>query len=259
VLASSIDFKVEFKLVALVQLPHARPFDSTDVHERVGLAVVTRDEAEAFHRVEELDRSGCLFAGKLALRCGRLGRDLDHVANDLKVCRRDLAATIDEVEFELLAFSQAFKAGAFDSTDVHEHVFAAVFTLNEAEALLRVEELYDALAGADNLGGHAAASATAAATGTAEAATAAAARAAEAATAAASTTAEAATVTAAEAAAITTAEASTTAAEATTIKATASKTAATAAVGIETAFVAKTIALVASATPPPSVKTHKNR
>jgi hypothetical protein len=38
---------------------------------------------------------------------------------------------------------------------VHEHIFAAGFLLDEAEAFLRVEEFHHAFAGADNLRGHA--------------------------------------------------------------------------------------------------------
>jgi hypothetical protein len=44
-----------------------------------------------------------------------------------------------------------------------EHVLAAVIANDEAETLLRVEELYDALAFADDLRGHSATTATAAA------------------------------------------------------------------------------------------------
>jgi hypothetical protein len=132
---------------------------------------------------------------------------------------------------------------------VDEHVFAAVFTLNEAEALLAVEELDDALAGANDLGRHAAAARAAEAAATAAIA---------ATEAAAITAAKATAIAAAEAAAIATAEATAvTTAEATAIVA-AAKTAATA-VGIETAVVAETVALVASATTPPSVKTHKTQ
>jgi hypothetical protein len=136
---------------------------------------------------------------------------------------------------------------------VHEHIFAAVFALDEAKTLLRVEEFHHALAGADNLRGKATATAAArAAAGTAEAATTAAAAAARAAKAATITAAETATIAATKAAAITAAE--TTAI--TTAKASAT-TAAKAAVGIEIVF-AETVALVASATPP-SIKTHRNQ
>src|SRR5690606_35884216 len=45
---------------------------------------------------------------------------------------------------------------------VHEHIFTAAFLLDEAEALLSVEELHRALAGADDLGGHAVEAAAAA-------------------------------------------------------------------------------------------------
>lgn len=260
-LASSIDLKVEFKLVAFVQFTKTRPFNRADVHERVRLAIVTRDEAEALHRVEELDRTRSAFTRQLALGSGRLCSNCDHVTHDLKISCRNLPAAIHEIEFELLPFGQTLKAGTLDRADVNEHVFATVFTLDEAEALLSIEELDDALAGSDNLGRHSAATASAAAW------------AAEAATAAAATAAEAAAITAAKATAITTAEAATitaakTAAAATTTEATAIATAETAAgksaatataVGIETTFVAESVALILAATAPPSVKTHRNQ
>lgn len=255
VLAPPIDLEIELELVALVQLAHARALDRADVHERIRLAIITRDETEALHGVEELDGASCLLASQLALRRRGLGRDSNHVANNLQIGRRDLAATIDEVEFQLLALSQAFEACTLDRADVNEHILTAVFTLDEAEALLGIEELYDAFAGTDDLGWHAAAA------GTAEAATttAAAARAAEAATtaAAAITAAETTTITAAETAAIAAAEATATTTETAAIETAAAET--TAAVRVEAALVTETIALVASATPPPSVKTHKNQ
>jgi hypothetical protein len=251
-LASSIDFKVEFQLVALVQLTHPGAFDCTDVHERIGLPVVTGDKAKALHGVEELDRAGRLFASQLALRRRCLGRGGNYIANNLQIGRGNFSAAIDQVEFQLLPFGQALKTGAFDRADVYKHIFATVFALNEAKTLLGVEELHDALAGADYLGGHAAATATAgAATGAAEAAaTAATTRAAAKATAI--TAAETATVTAAKTAAITATEAT-----AITAKAATTATAAETTIGVEIVF-AETVALVASATPP-SVKTHRNR
>ena len=263
VLASSIDFKVEFKLVAFVQLAHARTLNRADVHECVRLAIVTRDKAEALHRVEELDRARSALTRQLALGCRRLGSHFDNVTNDLKIGRRNFAATIDEVEFQLLAFCQTFKSGTFNRADVNKHIFAAVFALDEAEALLAVKELYDALAGADNLGWHSAAAAAASATAWAAEAAAAATWAAAEATAAAA--AEAAAITTTEAAAISAAAkaATITAAEAATIataEAAATKAATTAAaVRIKTTFVAESIALVFAATAPPSVKTHRNQ
>jgi Flp pilus assembly protein TadG len=83
---------------------------------------------------------------------------------------------------------------------VDEHIVAAIFALDEAEALLGVEELHLALGFADHLGGHAAKAA--AATTAAAAARAAA---------------EAAATTAAEAAAVPAAKATTAAAEAATV------------------------------------------
>ncbi|MDR6710016.1 cytoskeletal protein RodZ [Novosphingobium sp. 1748] len=127
---------------------------------------------------------------------------------------------------------------------MHEHIFAAVFTLDEAKTLLSVEELHDALALANDLGRHAA---TAAAARAAEAAATAAAKAA-----ATRAAAEAATITAAEAAAITAAAKAVTAAE--TVATT--KAVATAHEGIET-FFAEPVALVSAPAATPSIKTHK--
>jgi hypothetical protein len=135
---------------------------------------------------------------------------------------------------------------------VHEHIFAAIFALNEAETLLRVEEFDHAFAGADNLGRQTAAAAGTAARA-AEAATTAAAATRAAKAAATIATAKAATITAAKSAAISAAEAT----AITTAKAATAATAAEPAVGIEIVF-AKTVALVASATPP-SIKTHRNQ
>ena len=43
-----------------------------------------------------------------------LGGRSNHVANHLQIGSGNLAATIDQVEFELLTFGQAFQTGAFD-------------------------------------------------------------------------------------------------------------------------------------------------
>jgi hypothetical protein len=45
---------------------------------------------------------------------------------------------------------------------MHEDIFAASFLLDEAKAFLTIKELHSSLAGADNLGGHTAETATAA-------------------------------------------------------------------------------------------------
>src|SRR5690606_35382707 len=141
---------------AFVDPRQARALDRADVDERVVLSIVARDEAEAFHRVEELDRSGGLFAGQLALRTRALLLDRNHVADDLEIRRGDLAAPVDQVEGEFLPFGQAFEARPLDLADVDEHVLAAFVALDEAEALLRIEELDLALSGADDLRRHAA-------------------------------------------------------------------------------------------------------
>jgi hypothetical protein len=105
---------------------------------------------------------------------------------------------------------------------MHEHVLAAIVANDEAEALLSVEELYDAGAFTDDLGGHAAATATEPAAAAAAETTAAAAEAATTA-AAISTAAAAVTTTAAAAEAITAAKAAATEATAAEISAAAAK------------------------------------
>ncbi len=229
------------------------------MHERIRLTVIARDEAEALHRVEELDRTGRLVARQLTLR-SRFARclltllfDRDDIADHHEIAGRNLAATIDELKFQLLTFGKTFQAGTLYRADVHEHIIATLIALNEAEALGCVEELYDALALANDLGRHAAATgATAAETAAATTGTAA-----ETATAGSATTEAAATA----AKAITTAEAAAVAATAEAI--TAAKAAATATVlsceeGIEAAafIFAKPIALVTSPTATSSIKTH---
>jgi hypothetical protein len=119
---------------------------------------------------------------------------------------------------------------------VDEHIIATFFALDETEALGRVEELYDALALADNLGRHAATTAAATAETTTAAAEAAAAL----------TTAEAAATTAGE---------TTAAAEA--ITATTAEPVLTCVEGIEAPFLfTEPIALVTSPTATSSVETH---
>src|SRR3954464_1054237 len=181
-LAAAGDLELELDSVALVEAGHAGPLDCGDVHERVGLAVVAGDEAEALHGVEELDRALRLLAGQLPLRAAaeaaaratrtaraRLARrrpvgDRKRIALDLEVGRRDAAAAIDESEGKRVAVGQAGEARLLDRGDVDEHVLAAVVADDEAEALLPVEEFDDAFAFADDLRGHAAAEAAATAT-----------------------------------------------------------------------------------------------
>lgn len=243
VFASSIDFDVEFHLIAFVQARQAGPLNRADVHERIGLTIITGDEAETLHAVEELDRAGRAVTGQLTLRRFTLG-DCDYLADNLQIACRNLAAAIHQSEFKLLTFSEGFKARALYGTDVNEYVLAAFIALNEAEALGCVEEFYSALGLPDDLRWHSATTAAAASTATAEA-IAASATAAEAITAAAA--AEAITASAAAT------EAITTAAEA--IAAAATESILTSKEGIES-FLSKPIPLVASPTATTSVKTH---
>src|SRR5690606_27307197 len=140
------------------------------MYEGIGRTVVTRDEAEALHGVEELDRAHGLFAGQLARGRSRFFRHGQLLANDLQIRRRNLAAPVDQVEGEFLPFGQPVQPGTFHLADMDKHVFPAIIPLDEAEALAGIEEFYLALASADDLHGHAApraaASATAAKTAT---------------------------------------------------------------------------------------------
>jgi len=258
VLAATIDFEFEFETIAFVEARHAGAFDRRDVDECIGLPVIALNETKAFHRVEELDRSARLFTGQRALRRARAAAeaaasttargtrariaitwgatigDRHRLTIDLEIGRRDTPAAIDEGEAERLTFGQTGEPGLFDRRDVNEHVFAAIIANDEAEAFLPVEEFHDAGAFADDLRGHAAASAATAAKAAAAATSAAAA----AESAAAATTAEA--ITAAT-------EPVSTAAE-TIAAATATKAAAVTAAEAAAAFIAaETVALVTSA------------
>ena len=150
-LTTTIDFDFEFDLVAFVQAGQTRTLYSTDVHECVRLAILAGDEAEALGRIEELDRAAGTFTGRLALCRSLAARGNDHLADDRQVARRDLAATIDQLECKLLTFSKGRQASVLHGTDVHECIVAAIFTLDEAEALVRVEELNHTAAFADDL------------------------------------------------------------------------------------------------------------
>jgi len=159
VLTSSIDLKIEFVTLAFIERRQARTFNRADMHEGIGLAVIADQEAEALHRIEELDRAGCFLSGQLALWCSRTLLDRNHIPDNLKILGGNLPATIDQVEFKLLPFSKAIETGAFNRADVDEDIFASALLLDEAESLLSIEEFDHALAGADNLGRHAIAAA----------------------------------------------------------------------------------------------------
>jgi hypothetical protein len=132
---------------------------------------------------------------------------------------------------------------------VNEHILAAIIADDEAEAFLRIEEFDDALAFANDLRGHSAATAAAAAEATATAAAAAK----TAATAAVTAAAAAITAAAAEAAAVTIAAASAAAVAAALLKSTAEFA--------ECWLFAETFALVSTATTAvafaPSIETHE--
>lgn len=153
-LPSSINFQVKLVTFAFVQTLQARTLDRADVDESVRLAIVTNKEAEALHRIEEFDCTGCALASQLALRRRAALFNGDYVTNNLQILRGNLAAAINQVELQFLTFSQTFKACPFNRADMNEDVFSASFLLDEAKALLAIEELHNTLAGADNLRWH---------------------------------------------------------------------------------------------------------
>ncbi len=194
-LAAAINLNVKLKPVTLVEVRHACPFNCRDVHERIRLSVIALHEAEALHRVEELDRASCFFASEFALGCaaaistitaakaaGSALRAITplwtgaifnrkRIAFDDQISRRDLSAAIHQCEAERLTISKARQASLFNRRNMHENILAAIIADNEAEALLRVEKFDDALAFTDNLRRHRRAS-RGTATGTKSAATA---------------------------------------------------------------------------------------
>ncbi len=183
------------------------------MHKCIRLTIVANQEAKALHGVEEFDGSSCFLAGQLTLRRCFFFLNRDHIANHLEILSGDFAAAINQVELKLLTFSQTFQSSTLNCADVNEHIFAAAFLSDKAEALLAVEEFHSTFAGAYDLSGHAVETA---------ASTAAAARA---------------TTTATAAAAITAAETVTTASAAVTIAAAATwpATSTAAAIAITTA------------------------
>jgi hypothetical protein len=267
VLAATINLQLEIETIAFVEGAHASTLNGADVHEGIRLAIVALNEAEALHRVEEFDSAAGLFTRQLTLRtatvatgrcaeaaCTGFARftrrtaigNRQRLAVDDQIGRRHLAATIDESETKRLSLGKAGQTGLLNSADVHEHVFAAIVTNDEAEALLSVKEFDDTLAFANDLGRHAATTAAAASTAAAESTAAA--------CAATKTTTVAA---AAKAAAITEAAATSTTAETAAITKTAAteSTATAALIGIEI-LVAETVPLVLAAPAATSVKTH---
>ena len=178
VFASSVDFEVEFVAFALV--------DAGDRPERSTALMCTKASGWPSSRTRkpkpfiELKNFTVPVAFSpvsrgAAHRPLRRGHhhatDRNDVADNLQILRGNLAAAIHEVEFQLLP-GEAFKAGTLDCADVNEDVFTAAFLLDEAEALLAVEELDRTLARANDLGGHAVETAAAAAVTAAETATA---------------------------------------------------------------------------------------
>ncbi len=162
ILPASIDFEIEFDSVAFIQTRKARTLNSADMHKRIRLPIIPRDKTKTLHRVEEFHRAGGLFSSQFTLGSLTL-LHRQHITNNLKIACRHLSAAVHKREFELLPFGQSFETRALNSADMDEHIFAAIFTLDKAEALVRIEEFDRAFAFANNLGRHSTAPASSAA------------------------------------------------------------------------------------------------
>ena len=90
----------------------------------------------------------CPLAGRVAAAAGMktalAGRfqDASPGLRCLEIGCRLLAALGDDIEADPLTFGQRAHARLFHRTDVHEHILAAAFGLDETEALGGVEPLY---------------------------------------------------------------------------------------------------------------------
>jgi len=177
VFATTINLKLELKLVALVQRGHTSTFNRTDVHECVGLAIIALNKAEALHRVEEFDGPGRLFPGKLTLRpaCRWTAArrcltitwrsaifNRQWFAIDLEISCRNSAAAINQCEPQRLAFGKSGQARLFDGADMDENILSAIVAHDKAKTFLTVEEFDDTGPFANDLGRHPAASTAAA-------------------------------------------------------------------------------------------------
>lgn len=165
------------------------------MHEHIFTAIVTLDETESLHVVEEFDGAIGAFASRFAHRSTLEPRvaittaaleaatvataitietaafgtrsalwNRKRITVDHQIGRRHFAATINKREFKRLSFSQAGQACLLDSADVDEHIIGAIIDLNEAETLLIIEEFDNAFAFANHLGRHCRATGSATAT-----------------------------------------------------------------------------------------------
>jgi hypothetical protein len=134
-----------------------------DVDKGVRLSVVAADEAEALHRVEELDGAAGLLAGQLALGAAAVAAATTETApppgaaailtrsaapvtaigspSILRIGGRDAAAAIDQREFERLTFGKAGQAACSTAEMCTNTSSPPSSRTTEAEALLGIEEL----------------------------------------------------------------------------------------------------------------------
>lgn len=172
IFATTINLNIKIETITFIEVCQASSFYSADMYESIGLTIVTLNKAEAFHCVEEFDRTAGMFAGELALWAAAKPafawfawafNNWQRFTFNFQVSGGNFAATVYQSETKRLSFSKAGKARLLYSADMYENIFFTIVTDNKAEAFLPVEEFYDTGAFADNLCRHTAAATTASA------------------------------------------------------------------------------------------------
>jgi hypothetical protein len=114
-------------------------------------AAISATEATAI-ATPKTSTIAAIKAATFGARCAFWHRK--RIAFDHQIGRRNLAATINEREFERLAFCQTRQACLLNRADMDENVIGLLITLDEAEAFLSIKEFDDSLSGTDDLRGH---------------------------------------------------------------------------------------------------------
>lgn len=131
------------------------------MHKCVWLTIITLDESETFHAVEELDGSTGFFSGQFPLWRSTAIDDFDQVAFNLNVGSGNLAAPIHKRKAQALTFGQPLEPSPFNLADMNENIVATRILDNESKPFLGIEKLNFSGAFANHLIWHAAAAMTA--------------------------------------------------------------------------------------------------
>ena len=159
--AAPVDFQLKFEFVALFQPAHPGSFDCRNMHKCIWLTIIPLDESEAFHAVEELDRSAGFFSGQFPLRGGTAIDDFDQFALNLNIGSGNLATSVHKRKAQSLAFGQPLEPSPFNLADMHKDIVTTRILDDESEAFLSIEKLNFSRAFANHLIWHATAAMTA--------------------------------------------------------------------------------------------------